>query len=43
MRGWVAFVEDTVLTWCDAPDGVTREQLTQVVTDALPALVDTLA
>ena len=42
VRGWVAFVENTVLTWCDAPDGVTREELAQIVTDALPALVATL-
>ena len=43
VRGWVAFVEDTVLTWCDAPNGVTRDELVQIVTDALPALIATLA
>ena len=42
VRGWVAFVEDTVLGWCDAPDGVSRDELVQLVTDALPALVGTL-
>ncbi|KAA1425904.1 TetR/AcrR family transcriptional regulator [Nocardioides antri] len=39
VRGWVAFVEDTVLTWCDSPQGVTRGELARIVTDALPALV----
>ncbi len=42
VRGWVAFVEDTVLTWCETPDGVTREELAQIVTDALPALIATV-
>jgi AcrR family transcriptional regulator len=42
VRGWVAFVEDAVLTWCDDPGGVTREELVQLVTDALPAVVATL-
>ncbi|MDZ5621972.1 TetR/AcrR family transcriptional regulator [Nocardioides sp. HM23] len=42
VRGWVAFVEDTVLTWCETPDGVTRDELARIVTDALPALVATL-
>jgi AcrR family transcriptional regulator len=41
VRGWVAFVEDTVLTWCDDANGVTRDELVQIVTDALPALVGT--
>ncbi|MEZ0578193.1 TetR/AcrR family transcriptional regulator [Nocardioides sp. MH1] len=43
VRGWVAFVEDAVLTWCDDPTGVSRDQLVQLVTDALPAIVATLA
>lgn len=42
VRGWVAFVEDTVLTWCDAPAGVSRDQLAKIVTDALPALISTI-
>ena len=42
VRGWVAFVEDSVLTWCDDPNGIARDQLAQIVTDALPALVGTL-
>ena len=42
VRGWVAFVEDTVLSWCETPDGITREELAKIVTDALPALVATL-
>lgn len=42
VRGWVAFVEDVVLAWCEAPAGITREQLVQLVTDALPAIVGTL-
>ena len=42
VRGWVAFVEDAVLTWCDDPAGVTREELVRIVTDALPAIIATL-
>jgi AcrR family transcriptional regulator len=42
VRGWVSFVEDVVLTWCDDPAGVTRDELVQLVTDALPAIVATL-
>jgi len=42
VRGWVAFVENTVLSWCETPDGITREELAKIVTDALPALVGTL-
>jgi AcrR family transcriptional regulator len=37
VRGWSAFVEDTVLAWCAAPDGVTRDEVVRIVTDALPA------
>ena len=39
VRGCVAFVDDTVLTWCDAPAGLSRDELVRIVTDALPALV----
>ncbi|WP_183096053.1 TetR/AcrR family transcriptional regulator [Nocardioides stalactiti] len=42
VRGWVAFVEDAVLTWCEDPSGVTREELVRLVTDALPAVVATV-
>ena len=42
VRGWVSFVEDTVLAWCDMPGGVTREELVRIVTDALPALIGTV-
>ena len=42
VRGWVAFVEDSVLTWCDDPNGITRDELAKIVTDALPALIGTL-
>ncbi len=42
VHGWVAFVEDSVLTWCDEPNGITREELAKIVTDALPALIGTL-
>jgi AcrR family transcriptional regulator len=38
VRGWSAFVEDTVLAWCTRPDGVTREEVLGMVTDSLPAL-----
>jgi len=42
IHAWQAMVEDLVLTWCDSPAGLSREDLLQVVTTSLPALVDTL-
>lgn len=35
-------VEDLVLTWCDNPAGLTRDDLVKVITSALPAIIDTL-
>ncbi|KAA1419124.1 TetR/AcrR family transcriptional regulator [Nocardioides humilatus] len=40
--GWVAFVEDAVLAWCEDANGVSREELVRLVTQALPAIVETL-
>ena len=42
IHAWQAMVEDLVLTWCDRPAGLTREDLLQVITTSLPALIDTL-
>ncbi|MCY1380347.1 hypothetical protein D9M69_681560 [compost metagenome] len=42
LHAWQAMVEDLVLTWCDAPAGLTREDLLQVITGSLPALIETL-
>lgn len=42
IHAWQAMVEDLVLTWCDAPAGLSRDDLLQVITSSLPALVDTL-
>ena len=42
IHAWQAMVEDLVLTWCDAPAGLTKDDLLQVITASLPALVDTL-
>ncbi len=39
VRGWQRMVEELVLTWCEDPAGVSREELVQLVTAALPALV----
>lgn len=41
-RGWAVMVEQLVLGWYDHPAGVTREELLDLLTDALPALVGTL-
>lgn len=43
VRAWQRMVEELVLAWCDDPAALTRDQLLQVVTDSLPALVATLA
>ncbi|MBM0124109.1 TetR/AcrR family transcriptional regulator [Pimelobacter simplex] len=42
IHAWQAMVEDLVLTWCDSPAGLSREDLLQVITASLPAIVDTL-
>jgi len=42
VRGWSALVEDVVLAWMLAPGDVTREQVLEVITAALPALVGVL-
>jgi AcrR family transcriptional regulator len=39
VRGWLSFVEETVLNWCEDPRGVSKEQLLGIVTASLPALV----
>jgi AcrR family transcriptional regulator len=39
VRGWSAFAEDLVLEWCADPRGLTRDDLLQLVTASLPALV----
>lgn len=42
IHAWQAMVEDLVLTWCDQPAGLTRDDLIRVITSALPAIIDTL-
>jgi len=42
IHAWQAMVEDLVLTWCDSPAGLTKDDLLQVITTSLPALIDTL-
>ncbi|WP_377321017.1 TetR/AcrR family transcriptional regulator [Pimelobacter simplex] len=42
LHAWQAMVEDLVLTWCDTPADLTRDDLLQVITGSLPALIDTL-
>ena len=42
VHAWQAMVEDLVLTWCDTPAGLSRDDLVHVITTSLPALVDTL-
>ncbi len=40
VRGWQRLAEEIVLTWCEDPAGLSREELVQTVAGALPALVD---
>ncbi|MEQ6900261.1 TetR/AcrR family transcriptional regulator [Nocardioides sp. YIM 152588] len=42
VRGWAAYAEETVLAWCERPDGVERGDLVRLLADSLPALVVTL-
>lgn len=42
VHAWQAMAEDLVLTWCDTPAGLSRDDLVHVITTSLPALVDTL-
>jgi len=42
IHAWQAMVEDLVLTWCDHPAGLTRDDLIEVITTSLPAIIDTL-
>ncbi|TIC85894.1 TetR/AcrR family transcriptional regulator [Nocardioides sp. GY 10113] len=42
VRGWAAFAEETVLAWCAEPDGLTRDDVVRILSDALPALVAAL-
>lgn len=42
IHAWQAMVEDLVLTWCADPAGLTRENLVEVITSALPSLVGLL-
>jgi hypothetical protein len=39
VRGWSAMAEELVLSWIDDPRGVTREELIEIVTASLPAIV----
>lgn len=42
IHAWQAMVEDLVLTWCEDPAGLSREDLLAVITSSLPAIIDTL-
>lgn len=42
LHAWQAMVEDLVLTWCDRPSGLTRDDLLRTITTSLPALLATL-
>ena len=37
IRGWIAFVEETTLTWMSEKP-ITREQLIELLVESLPAL-----
>lgn len=42
IHAWQAMVEDLVLTWCEEPAGLGRDDLLTVITSALPAMIETL-
>lgn len=39
VRGWQRLAEELVLGWCEEPAGLTRDDLVQVITASLPAIV----
>lgn len=39
IRGWQAFAEEVVLGWCDDKSLLSREELTALVVNALPAIL----
>lgn len=39
VRGWSSMCEELVLSWIADPHGVTREQLLEIITASLPAVV----
>ncbi len=43
VRGWAAMAEELVLSWVAAPDGVTRDELLQLLAVSLPTLVGAVA
>ena len=42
IHAWQAMVEDLVLTWCDSPADLTRDDILNVIMGSLPALLATL-
>ena len=40
VRGWAAMTEELVISWRQAPAGVTRAELLELIAGSLPALVD---
>ncbi|GHJ61195.1 TetR family transcriptional regulator [Nocardioides sp. OK12] len=42
LRGWASMVEEVVLRWKVTPDGITRDQLLELVAGSLPALAGLL-
>jgi AcrR family transcriptional regulator len=43
VRAWSALTEDAVLRWTEEPAGVTREQLVELLSAALPGVLQRLA
>lgn len=42
VHAWQAMAEDLVLTWCEDPAGLSRDDLLTVITSSLPAILDSL-
>ena len=42
VRSWQVMVEELVLSWCEDPSSLSRDDLLRVITDSLPAVVATL-
>ncbi|KQZ67197.1 TetR/AcrR family transcriptional regulator [Nocardioides sp. Root151] len=40
VHAWSAFAEDVALTWAENPDGVSRDEVLELLAGSLPALVE---
>lgn len=42
LHAWQAMTEDLVMTWCETPSELSRSDVTEVIINSLPALIESL-